>query len=46
MVMTGDKRMMGARANGWLTRMLGWATTAVTGIATAVLVILWVSGRG
>ncbi|MEZ2416452.1 NRAMP family divalent metal transporter [Luteibacter sp. RCC_6_2] len=46
MVMTGDKRMMGDRANGWLTRTLGWATTAVTGIATAVLVVLWVSGRG
>lgn len=46
MVMTGDKRMMGERANGWLTRTLGWTTTAVTGIATAVLVVLWASGRG
>lgn len=44
MVMTGDRQMMGDRANGPLTRVLGWTTTAITGLATLALVVLWASG--
>lgn len=44
MVMTGDRRMMGDRANGALTRVLGWTTTAITGLATLSLVVLWATG--
>jgi Mn2+/Fe2+ NRAMP family transporter len=44
MLMTGDRRMMGDRANGPVTRVLGWATTAITGCATVTLVVLWLTG--
>lgn len=44
MRMTGDRRMMGDRANGAVTRVLGWTTTAVTGLATLSLVVLWARG--
>jgi Mn2+/Fe2+ NRAMP family transporter len=43
MIMTSDRRMMGDRANGPLTRFLGWTTTGITGLATITLVVLWVS---
>jgi Mn2+/Fe2+ NRAMP family transporter len=45
MIMTGDRRMMGARANGRITASLGWATTLVTGFTTVALVTLWITGR-
>lgn len=41
MLMTRDRRMMGERANGWLTATLGWLTTAVTFAATLCLVVTW-----
>lgn len=41
MLMTNDERMMGARRNGRLMRLLGWATTAATFAATACLVLSW-----
>ena len=43
MVMTGDRRMMGARRNGWLTTMLGWITVLVTFAAAISLIVAWAS---
>ncbi|MDR6935604.1 divalent metal cation transporter [Luteibacter sp. 3190] len=45
MIMTSDRRMMGDRANGTLTRVLGWSTVAITGATTVALVVLWATGR-
>ncbi|MDF4004023.1 divalent metal cation transporter [Luteibacter sp. PPL552] len=44
MKMTGDRRMMGDQVNGRLVRFLGWATTASTGAATVVLLVLYARG--
>ncbi|KAA0124954.1 divalent metal cation transporter [Methylobacterium sp. P1-11] len=41
MLMTNDPAVMGGRINGWLTNLLGWATTAVTFLATVCLVVTW-----
>ncbi|MBB4084674.1 Nramp family divalent metal transporter [Sphingomonas carotinifaciens] len=43
MIMTGDRRMMGARRNGWLTTMLGWITVLVTFAAAIALIVAWAS---
>lgn len=43
MLMTNDRRMMGDRANGWLTNLLGWLTTALTFAATVALVVMWIA---
>jgi Mn2+/Fe2+ NRAMP family transporter len=45
MVMTGDRKMMGPHASGWVTRALGWTTVLVTGLATTALLALWVRGN-
>jgi Mn2+/Fe2+ NRAMP family transporter len=41
MIMTSDRRMMGARANGSGMKVLGWATTSITFLATGALVFSW-----
>ncbi|GGB27044.1 hypothetical protein GCM10011380_15830 [Sphingomonas metalli] len=41
MLMTGDRRMMGARRNGRLLTVAGWGTTSVTALATLALVVSW-----
>jgi NRAMP (natural resistance-associated macrophage protein)-like metal ion transporter len=41
MLMTGDRRLMGARANGLGMKALGWTTTAITFLATGTLVASW-----
>jgi Mn2+/Fe2+ NRAMP family transporter len=41
MIMTGDRRLMGDRANGSGMKILGWATTAITFLATGALVLSW-----
>jgi Mn2+/Fe2+ NRAMP family transporter len=43
MLMTNDRRMMGARANTWITNLLGWVTTAAAFAATACLVVSWIA---
>ncbi|MEP9398249.1 divalent metal cation transporter [Mesorhizobium sp. KR2-14] len=41
LLMTGDRRVMGERRNGWLTNFLGWATTTVTFLALIALAVTW-----
>jgi Mn2+/Fe2+ NRAMP family transporter len=41
MMMTNDRGMMGDRANGRVTNVLGWTTTALTFAATLCLVGTW-----
>lgn len=41
LLMTGDRRVMGERRNGWLTGFLGWTTTAVTFLALLALALTW-----
>jgi Mn2+/Fe2+ NRAMP family transporter len=41
LLMTSDRRVMGERRNGWLTNVLGWATTAVTFLALIALALTW-----
>ncbi len=41
MLMTNDRRLMGARVNGPLVNVLGWGTTAITALATVCLVVTW-----
>lgn len=41
LLMTNDRRLMGARVNGRGTNILGWTTAAVTGAATLALVASW-----
>jgi Mn2+/Fe2+ NRAMP family transporter len=42
LIMTNDRRMMGARTNGAGTNLLGFATAAATFVATLFLVGTWV----
>jgi Mn2+/Fe2+ NRAMP family transporter len=39
MLMTNDRRVVGARVNSRLTNTLGWITTAVASVAAACLVV-------
>jgi len=41
MLMTNDRKLMGAQPNGRLTNLLGWTTTGVTAAATLCLVGTW-----
>jgi Mn2+/Fe2+ NRAMP family transporter len=41
MQITGDHRMMGDHANGRITKVLGWTTTAGTFAATICLIVTW-----
>jgi NRAMP (natural resistance-associated macrophage protein)-like metal ion transporter len=41
MLLANDRKVMGERVNGRLTNMLGWATTGITFLATACLVVTW-----
>lgn len=41
MLMTNDRKLMGARANGWSTNLLGGTTTFVSFAATGCLVWTW-----
>jgi Mn2+/Fe2+ NRAMP family transporter len=41
MIMTSDRTLMGRRANGLGMKVLGWATTAITFLATGALVASW-----
>jgi Mn2+/Fe2+ NRAMP family transporter len=41
MLLTSNRKLMGARANSPLTNFLGWTTTLVTFLATASLVFSW-----
>ena len=43
MLLTNSRRVVGARTNGWKTNFLGWATTAVTFLCTAALVVSWIA---
>lgn len=45
MIMTSDRKMMGDRVNGRLTRWLGWTTTAVTAVAAVTLLTLFALGK-
>ncbi|MVO78962.1 divalent metal cation transporter [Sphingomonas sp. MAH-20] len=41
MLLTNSRRVVGARTNSRWTNFLGWATTAITFLCTATLVISW-----
>jgi Mn2+/Fe2+ NRAMP family transporter len=41
MIMTSDRKLMGSRANGTGMKVLGWATTLITFVATGALVFSW-----
>jgi Mn2+/Fe2+ NRAMP family transporter len=41
MILTNSRKVVGARTNGRLTNMLGWATTFVTFVCTGALVVSW-----
>jgi Mn2+/Fe2+ NRAMP family transporter len=41
MLLTNSRRVVGARTNGRWTNFLGWATTAITFLCTATLVVSW-----
>jgi Mn2+/Fe2+ NRAMP family transporter len=41
MLLTNDRKLMGARVNGRLINILGWVTTAAIFSATIGLVITW-----
>jgi Mn2+/Fe2+ NRAMP family transporter len=41
MILTNSKRVMGARINSRSTNVMGWATTAVTFLCTAALLVSW-----
>ena len=42
MVMTNDRAVLGDKANGLLTKLLGWTTVVVTALAAAGLVVTWI----
>jgi NRAMP (natural resistance-associated macrophage protein)-like metal ion transporter len=42
MLMTSNRAMMGEHVNNRLTKTLGWATLAITFLATVALVVTWV----
>jgi Mn2+/Fe2+ NRAMP family transporter len=41
MLLTNSRRVVGARTNSRWTNFLGWATTAITFLCTAALVVNW-----
>ncbi|MBY6263957.1 divalent metal cation transporter [Azospirillum sp. 412522] len=41
MLLTNSRKVVGARTNGRLTNVLGWATTLVTFLCTVALVVTW-----
>jgi len=41
LLMTNDRRIMGARANGWAINILGWVTTVALFAATLGLIASW-----
>ena len=44
MLLTNSRKVVGARTNGRWTNFLGWATTLVTFLCTATLVVTWFAG--
>jgi Mn2+/Fe2+ NRAMP family transporter len=44
MLLTNSRKVVGARTNGRWTNTLGWATTLVTFLCTATLVVTWFIG--
>ncbi len=41
MLLTGSRKVMGRRANGGLTKVLGWTTTAAVSAASLALLVRW-----
>jgi Mn2+/Fe2+ NRAMP family transporter len=41
MLLTNSRQVVGARTNGRVTNILGWATTVTTFLCTAALVVTW-----
>ena len=41
MMLTNSRRVVGARTNSRWTNFLGWATTAITFLCTATLLVSW-----
>ncbi len=42
MLLTNDRRVVGARVNGRWTNILGWTTTGVATLCTLALVVSWI----
>ncbi|SFR77457.1 Nramp family divalent metal transporter [Sphingomonas jatrophae] len=42
MLLTNSRKVVGARTNGRWTNALGWATTLITFLCTATLVLTWI----
>jgi NRAMP (natural resistance-associated macrophage protein)-like metal ion transporter len=41
MIVSNDRKIMGAHVNSWFLNLLGWATTLLMAIATMVLIWTW-----
>jgi Mn2+/Fe2+ NRAMP family transporter len=44
MLISNNRKAMGARTNGRVLNVLGWITTLVMGVAAVALVVLTVAG--